>query len=69
MISVKPRDVAEVTVRFAARGIAAADIGAVAHGNRLAVGDGITSETIWDFAQKPLIGAGPPSQIAVEAVA
>jgi AIR synthase-related protein len=69
LISIKPRDVAEVTARFAARGIAAADIGAVAHGTRLTVGDGIASETIWDFSQKPLIGAGPPSHIAVEAVA
>ena len=37
------------------------DIGTVAHGSRLTVGDGIASETIWDFAQKPLIGAGPAS--------
>jgi uncharacterized protein len=67
LLCVKPHDVAEVTARFAARGIAAADIGTVTHGNRLTVGDGIASETIWDFAQKPLIGAGPQS--AVEAVA
>jgi selenophosphate synthetase-related protein len=69
LLSVGPHDVAEVTARFAARGIAAADIGTVGHGNRLTIGDGIASETIWDFAQKPLIGAGPPSHIAVEAVA
>jgi selenophosphate synthetase-related protein len=69
LLSVKPQDVAEVTARFTARGIAAADIGSVAHGSRLTVGDGIASETIWDFTQKPLIGAGLPSPIAVEAVA
>jgi uncharacterized protein len=69
LLSVKPHDVAEVTARFAARGIAAADIGTVTHGCRLTIGDGIASETIWDFAQKPLIGAGPSSHIAVEAVA
>jgi uncharacterized protein len=69
LLSVKPHDVAEVTARFAARGIAAADIGTVTHGCRLTIGDGIASETIWDFAQKPLIGAGPSSHVAVEAVA
>jgi uncharacterized protein len=69
LLSVEPHHVAEVTARFTARGIAAADIGTVARGNRLTVGDGIASETIWDFAQKPLIGAGLPSDFAVEAVA
>jgi uncharacterized protein len=69
LLSVEPHHVAEVTARLTARGIAAADIGTVARGNRLTVGDGIASETIWDFAQKPLIGAGPPSHFAVEAVA
>jgi selenophosphate synthetase-related protein len=69
LISVEPRHVAEVVARFRARGIAATDIGAVAQGNRLTIGNSIASETIWDFAQKPLIGAGPSSQIAVEAVA
>jgi hypothetical protein len=69
LLSVEPHDVAEVTARFAARGITAADIGTVAHGSRLTVGDGVASETIWDFAQRPLIGAGSPSHIAVEAVA
>jgi selenophosphate synthetase-related protein len=69
LISVKPHDVAEVTARFMARGIAAADIGIVARGKRLTVGNGVASETIWDFAEMPLIGAGPPSHIAVEAVA
>jgi selenophosphate synthetase-related protein len=69
LISVEPGHVAEVMARFSARGIAAADIGAVGHGSRLSVGDGAASETIWDFSQKPLIGGGPRSQIAVEAVA
>ena len=38
-------------------------------GTVITVGDGIASETIWDFRQKPLIGAGLPSHFAVEAVA
>ena len=69
LISVKPHHVSEVTASFAARGIAAADIGTVGYGSRLTVGNRITSETIWDFAQKPLIGAGSGSPMAVEAVA
>jgi uncharacterized protein len=69
LLSVEPHHVTEVTARLTARGIGAADIGTVARGNRLTVGDGIASETIWDFAQKPLIGAGLPSDFAVEAVA
>jgi hypothetical protein len=69
LISVKPHHVSEVMASFAARGIAAADIGTVGYGSRLTVGNRITSETIWDFAQKPLIGAGSGSPMAVEAVA
>ena len=58
LLSVKPRHVAETIARFAARGIAAAAIGSVAHGSRVTISDGTASETIWDFAQQPLIGAG-----------
>jgi uncharacterized protein len=57
LLSVKPWNAAETIARFAARGIAAASIGSVSQGSRVTVSDGMASETIWDFAEKPLIGA------------
>jgi AIR synthase-related protein len=68
LLAVKPDRVAETIARFSGRGIAAASIGAVTRGNRLTISDGGHSETIWDFAQRPLIGAAP-SRFAVGAVA
>jgi uncharacterized protein len=56
LLSVPPANVAAVLARFTARGIAAADIGQVTPDRRVAIGDGIVSETIWDFACEPLIG-------------
>jgi uncharacterized protein len=69
LLSVKPWHVEETIARFAARGIAAAAIGAVAHGSRVTIGDGASSETIWDFAHAPLIGAGGRARVAMGAVA
>jgi AIR synthase-related protein len=56
VLAVPPPHVAAVTSRFLARGIAAADIGAVTAGSIVAITDGGPSETVWDFAQAPLIG-------------
>jgi AIR synthase-related protein len=69
LLSVKPDGTPEVVDRFARRGIAAARIGSVTRGSCLTVSDGDASETIWDFAQKPLIGAVPHKRQAAEAEA
>ena len=69
LLSVKPWNVAETIARFAARSIAAAAIGAVSHGSRITISDGAAAETIWDFAQAPLIGAGARAKFTMEAVA
>ena len=69
LLSVKPWNAAETIARFAARGIAAAAIGALSHGSRVTISDGALSETIWDFAEKPLIGAGGRARLAMGAVA
>jgi selenophosphate synthetase-related protein len=58
IFSVAPAKVAAVLSRFAGRGIAAAEVGAVEEGSRVAVTDGQASETIWDFDREPLIGCG-----------
>jgi AIR synthase-related protein len=68
LLSVKPWNAAETIARFAARGIAAAAVGSVSRGSRVTISDGTASETIWDFAQKPLIGAGAWARLT-EAVA
>jgi AIR synthase-related protein len=68
LLSVRPENTAETIARFTARGIAAASIGSVARGSRLMISDGAASETIWDFAERPLIRAATPRP-AVGAVA
>jgi uncharacterized protein len=68
LLSVKPWHVAETIARFAGRGIAAAAVGSVTEGNRVTISDGAASETIWDFAEKPLIGGGQ-ARVAMGAVA
>ena len=58
VLSVGPGNVAAVIDRFARRGIAAAEIGAIAAGRRVAITDGCDTATVWDFAREPLIGCG-----------
>lgn len=59
LLSVRPADVPAVTELFAARGIAAADIGAVTADRRVTVTDGVATETILDFTRQSLLGCGP----------
>jgi uncharacterized protein len=60
ILAVAPAKVDAVIGRFAARGIAAAEVGTIARGSRVAVTDGRATETIWDFEREPLIGCGKP---------
>jgi AIR synthase-related protein len=69
ILSVKPWNVAETIARFAARDIAVEAIGSVAQGSRVTIGDGASSETIWDFAERPLIGAAQRAKTRMGAVA
>jgi len=59
LLAVAPADVAAVTGRFAARGIAAADIGTVTTGSAIAITDGTARETIWNVAARPLLRCAP----------
>jgi uncharacterized protein len=56
VLAVAPARVEAVIGRFAARCIAAAEVGAVARGSRVEITDGRSTETIWDFEREPLIG-------------
>jgi uncharacterized protein len=58
ILAVAPPKVAPVIGRFADRGIAAVDIGAMTSENRVAVTDGHAIETIWNFDREPLTGCG-----------
>jgi len=69
LLAVKPRNVAETIARFTARNIAAAVVGTVSHGSRVTISDGASTETIWDFAKAPLIGAGQIGRSTIGAVA
>jgi hypothetical protein len=68
ILSMAPPNVAAVIGRFEDRGIAAADIGAVAKGSRVAIVDGQAVETIWDFDREPLIGCRKPRSELAEAL-
>jgi uncharacterized protein len=56
LLAVEPDKLSTVLARFGARGIAAADVGQITSDHRVTIGDGITSETVWDFAREPLMG-------------
>ncbi|WP_341987996.1 sll0787 family AIR synthase-like protein [Azorhizobium sp. AG788] len=64
LLAADPQDVPALVARFAARGIAAADIGAVTADRRVTLSDGSGSETIWDFTQRPLLGCAPTGAAA-----
>ena len=61
LLAVSPANVSAVLARFRERGIAAADVGTVTADRRVVIADGVVTETIWDFAQEPLIGCAPAS--------
>ncbi len=69
IVSVSPAKLGAVMSRFAARGIAVAEIGNIAAGRHVAVTDGHATETIWDFAREPLIGCGQAQFDKTEALA
>ena len=64
LLSVAPADSAAVMARFAERGIACADIGVVVSGSRVSITDGVSTETIWDFAARPLLGCAGTREAA-----
>jgi AIR synthase-related protein len=56
LLAVTAANVGDVVARFRARGIAAADVGGVSRGSRIGVRSGVETATVWDFADRPLIG-------------
>jgi AIR synthase-related protein len=68
ILAVAPVHVAAVLSRFAARGIAASEIGNITPDGRVVITDGRLSETVWDFAREPLI-CGAVSRQKTEALA
>jgi hypothetical protein len=59
LLAVQPTNLSAVLARFRERGIAAAEVGAMMADPRVVIRDGAAAETIWDFAQEPLIGCTP----------
>lgn len=58
LLAVEPGAVVGVIDTFAERDIAAAEIGTITAGHRVEITDGASNATIWDFADRPLIGCG-----------
>jgi AIR synthase-related protein len=59
LLSVPPAHLGAVLARFATRGIAAADIGAVTAGTVVEIAQAGERATVWDFARETLIGCAP----------
>jgi hypothetical protein len=64
LLAVAATDVDAVTSRFAARGIAAADIGAIIAGSEVAITDGVAREAIWNVVARPLLQCAPQEAAA-----
>ena len=64
LLAVPAENVPAVLRLFDGRDIAAADIGAIAAGSTVAISDGRSVETIWDFSQRPLLGCGVGQRVA-----
>ncbi|VTZ23956.1 conserved hypothetical protein [Methylocella tundrae] len=64
LLSVTPCNLEVVLAAFAARGIAAADIGVVTAERQLRIADGTSTQTIWDFTERPLIGCAIEEALA-----
>lgn len=69
ILAVPPSQVEAVRACFAVRDIAAAEIGDVTAGGRVAITDGRARETVWDFARESLIGCGTAGPEKTEALA
>jgi hypothetical protein len=59
LIAARPGNVATIIDLFAARDIAAADVGSVTAGHAVLIADGISTAVVRDLAETPLLGLGP----------
>lgn len=59
VLAVRPRHAAQVAARFAARGIACADVGGIEAGHALRLDLNGATQTLWDLADEAFIGAAP----------
>lgn len=59
VLAVRPQHAAQVGARFAARGIACADVGGIEPGHALRLQLHDATQTLWDLADEAFIGAAP----------
>lgn len=64
LIAAKPADVAAVLERFGGRDIAAAAIGRITDGSKVALHDGNARAELWDHAADPYLGLAPQKEPA-----
>jgi AIR synthase-related protein len=64
LLAVPPPNIPAVLARFAARGIAAAQIGSITRGDQVEITDGRVREVVWDFSRAPLMGCRTAEAIA-----
>jgi uncharacterized protein len=59
VLAARPQHATQVAARFAARGIACADVGAIEPGHALQLQLQGATQTLWNLADEPFIGAAP----------
>jgi uncharacterized protein len=59
LIAARPENIAAIVDLFRARDIAAADVGAITDGRTVSITDGVSTFTVRDLAETPLLGLGP----------
>jgi len=64
LLATAPANASATIEAFRLRGIAAARVGNVEEGDVVAITDGVSRETIYDFNNSPLIGCGPIREAA-----
>lgn len=67
LLTATANDVPAILSLFEGRGIAASAIGTATADRRVTVTNGAARETIWDFAQRALLGCGPVTATAEDA--
>lgn len=60
LLTARPDKAGEILAMFAARDIAAAEIGEITPGSSVSIRHGGSNETVWDFKRQPLLGVRAP---------
>ena len=67
LLVAKAADISAICARFAARNIAAAEIGRITSGSAVTLSDGAARALLWDHAARPYLGLAPSRKETIHA--